>query len=337
MQKTNTVRVYACGGSATNILGDMYQEFKKGDSQPGFAKVGVAFVDTSHSNMPRGAEEDFFFVEPIVEPGQRKREGSGKDRGRNIQAAVQAAPRILQKHKPGDLNIIIHSTSGGSGSAIGPVLLDELYKTDDHDVVVIVVGSTTSKREMYNTIRTLQGYQNAVKTHERSVHLIYFENSKETNMSFNDTAARLRILQLLAFWSGENHGLDDADLDNFLNFSKVSEYPPALTALQFFVGQDVVVDDKFPVPAILTMTAKEIDPNPGMTVGYHSYGEIKDEARRFFDCDLPIHLAVVSGWFKPVVDRIQILHDSTADPRVAVVEELDTTKGKTVGGGSFLL
>lgn len=107
MQHTNC-RLYACGGAAANIAKELYRSH--GAKDPGFAELNITFVDTSRSNIPKEVKEEFYHIQGM---GDAVVDGSGKVRDTNYKAVTLAVPDILHRYKAGDINIVLHSASGG--------------------------------------------------------------------------------------------------------------------------------------------------------------------------------------------------------------------------------
>ena len=151
----NMVRIYMAGGCAINIGSSLFRS-KTGAlaADDGFAKIDCCYIDTSASNTPAYLKDEFYHIEGVDDI----LDGSGKVRATNYKAVRQAIPDILHRYKPGDLNILIHSASGGSGSTIAPALCSELL-SQGKDVVVIMIGSKACEKEISNTIDTIHTYQ----------------------------------------------------------------------------------------------------------------------------------------------------------------------------------
>lgn len=105
VQKRATVNVYAAGGGGTNIVFDV-ESWKK-TASPGFALMNPCYVDTSRSNIfnkKLSPDEVYLFADM---------DGSGKVRSSNAGAISKGALAVLQKFKPTDFNIVVHTASGG--------------------------------------------------------------------------------------------------------------------------------------------------------------------------------------------------------------------------------
>lgn len=300
----HTVKVYACGGASINIMKSLYYPSKNNIKDPGFAKLEIVFMDTSRSNIPKDVDdEDFYLVQGL---GDEKIDGSGKVRATNYKAVSLAIPEILHRFKPAELNIVIHSASGGSGGVLGASLVSELLN-QDKAVIVVMIGSTTCEQEIRNTINTILSYQAISAKRDKSVVALYLENGNGVTMSENDALVRINTLLLTVIWSGENHGLDSKDLDNFLNYQRVSKYQPALTGLTIQAGKiKPKLEKGQAVSSVISLIREGEDPDPGMIVGYHSFGTISEAAYvESVKMPTPIHLHTVQGYFSDIITRLQ--------------------------------
>ena len=107
----SSMTLFAVGGAGINIGKQFYTpEISK---EPGFAPMKVVFIDTSKSNIPEGVSN---FIH-IKDPTGVLTKGSGKVRSTNYEAAMLQLDHIVKEAKPTDINVFIHSASGGKLSA----------------------------------------------------------------------------------------------------------------------------------------------------------------------------------------------------------------------------
>lgn len=101
----NVVNIYGVGGSGVNCVSAL--EPARGKEVTGFAKYNLCYIDTSKSNMIRKKlnTEDIFLFEDM--------DGSGKIRKENHKAIAANTKAVLQKFKPTEFNIVVHSGGGG--------------------------------------------------------------------------------------------------------------------------------------------------------------------------------------------------------------------------------
>lgn len=101
---SNKISIYAAGGGALNIVSELAKYTKKEEEE--FADMSLFFIDTSRSNLSSNIPDDsVYLVEGL--------DGSGKRRDSNYTALSECSKEILHTFKPGDLNIVVHSASGG--------------------------------------------------------------------------------------------------------------------------------------------------------------------------------------------------------------------------------
>ena len=301
MKKEITLTLFCCGGAALNIAKTFYEPSSKNRKDPGFARIKTVFVDTSRSNLPKFVEEGFYQIKGTAE---NPVDGSGKVRGANYKAIFNEAPEILKQFPATDFNIVLHSGSGGSGSTLGPVLCSELLQ-QGKNVVVMMVGSTTCEQEIKNTINTIMSYQGISTKRELPVVAMYFENGRCT-MAEVDALVRMNILVLAATCSGENLGLDSRDLHNFINYQNVSKYKPALTGLEIYdFTMEAILKPGTAFSSVVSLVREGEDPNPGMVVGYDSYGQLSEAASQAIMLPSPIFLHTVQGYFVDVVNGLK--------------------------------
>lgn len=219
-----TIRLYGAGGAGINIVGTWNS--LQGIQAIGTGRVELAYVDTSRSNLPAGVDPDLVFVLEGVD-------GSGKVRAENHVEITRNIRNVIQQHEPGDLNVVVFSASGGSGSVFGPLLISELLERNV-PVVGIVIGSEESNITAKNTLNTLKSLEAIAKKKSVPVVVGYLHNERNGKRSENDTRARYLMSTLAMLGSRRNHALDTMDLINFLNFSKVTSVEPQLAVLHVY-------------------------------------------------------------------------------------------------------
>ena len=182
----------------------------------------------------------------------------------------QNSKEILLEFKPADFNIVVHSTSGGSGSVIGPVLVSEMLNREI-PLIVLTVGNKDSRAEIENTLNTIKSYQVISQKKQKPVVMSYYENNTDTPRNFVDKQVQMACKIISAVFSGKNEELDRADLTNFLDFTKRSTHEPTLARLDFYSGK-VTLDRGQVVPSMVTLSRKGEDTSPGIPVDYQAEG-----------------------------------------------------------------
>lgn len=215
------VRVFACGGCPINIMAKLRDVSINADL---LADIQPVLIDASRSNLTvhsRNAEA--YLLEGL--------DGSGKIRSENHGVISQRVKDILQKHKPGDLNIVFSSGGGGSGSVLAPLITSELLERN-LPVVVLMVGSVASVKETENTIKTMKSYEAIAQARQAPVVMSYLQNSTTLPRGAVDRQMISTITFLAMLYSRRNRELDTKDLYHWLRYTKpVTSYGPQLTSL----------------------------------------------------------------------------------------------------------
>lgn len=236
-----TIRVYGCGGAGFNLISPFYGEEAKTE---GFADLKCCFIDTSLSNIAlnnkvKVKEEDVYILEGV--------DGSGKKRDTNYHSLADNAKHILRKFQPAEMNIVVSSASGGSGSVISNIIAKELLSAN-HPTIMIIVGSEESKITIENTVKTLQSIDTISRKHlDKPIVVSYFHNSKEHTRAKNDAAVRQTITALSILCSRQNAELDTADVANFIDFSKVTSVQSGITFLYLTSKEDEAAKIEYPI------------------------------------------------------------------------------------------
>jgi hypothetical protein len=262
---SKTIRVYAVGGFGINMM-SKFAQLNKQDSD-NFAKLDICYVDTSASNL-RG-KKDIDQSETYLFEGL---DGSGKIRASNATVVSKNTLDILQKFQPGEMNLVVHSGSGGSGSVAGPAIVSELKKRNEQ-VIVIVLGSTDTIIETKNSYKTLETYEAISKLRNSCTAMYYLQNS-DNGRQEADTNTMYSIGLLCGLYSGNHAELDTADLKSWLNIeSTVSPAPtPTIASLSIHDKvQDIKALDKLVSVATLatpSMSTRLTPTPPYQAVGF---------------------------------------------------------------------
>lgn len=313
-EKIANINVYAAGGAGINIT--KYFETYRGRSEPGLTGVNPIYLDTSRSNLVDSLPDDnIYTIEGL--------DGSGKVRKENVEKIAEHVLDILLKHPANDLNIVISSGGGGSGSVIAPSLVSELLSRDV-PVIVIMIGSTDSKIELVNTIRTIKSYESVAQMCKVPVVSMYFENSISTPRKSVDADIHKAITLLGALFSGKNREMDSSDLRNWLKYTKVTSYEPRLSNMEFFLGQVKLGKGESAI-SVATLATDDGSTSAGIPVDYQTVGHIDPKVMSNISDSSPIHAVVIDGVFNNIHSRLD------ADLRV-----LEEAKSARISKSSIL-
>lgn len=273
---------YMAGGTGINIAKALAEQIKKLDLGIA-AEVVTVLIDTSESNLNSSAGSNVYLLKGL--------DGSGKIRKENHAAISRASLSILEQHQPGDLNIVVSSLGGGSGSVIAPVLTGALLEQGKL-VVSVGVATTESAIEVSNSVKTIQSYDSIAKKVGKPVILSIQKNTDSSTFDKINEAVISTILMLATLSSRKNVGLDSADLRNWLNYDRVSKAPVKAMTLYINNGQFKLDEDVQPITVASLARAgvsTKLDTTPDyQCVGYVNVGESKG-------FDQPMHFAVCDG------------------------------------------
>lgn len=304
------VRLYALGGAGINV-GSSFVKYEKKGSE-GFAKIETVFVDTSKSNISSSIPvENIYLVDNL--------DGSGKIRASNYEALLECSKEILHKHRPGDVNVVLHSTGGGTGSTIGPIIVSELLARGEN-VIVIMTGSTSSRIETENTLKTLKSYE--VISNKRQIPVIaaYRENTQDKPRGMVDSEVQTLIVFIAAIFSGQNRELDMSDLRNFLQYNKVTSYAPKLSLFEVFT-RNIILTKGQTLVSLATLIDEKSSSDVDVHPEYQAVGFISQNTKEAMTVDVPIHACVISGYFNGIADRLNQRLVAFDEVRKVVVEK----------------
>jgi hypothetical protein len=304
------MNLYACGGCAANIASKFTQYHQQKNKC--FAELQVFFVDTSRSNLNSDIPSECVYLVDNVD-------GSGKKRDSNYHLLAESSQEILHKFRPADVNVVLHSTAGGTGSTIGPILVSELLSRGE-SVIVITVGSSSSKIEVENTIKTLKSYEVISQKRNLPVVVHYKENTHENPRGHVDGEIQTAILTLSAIFSGDNKELDSSDLKNFINYHKVTSYGVRLSYLDFFSGE-IVLGKGHSLVSLVTLVDETTLSDVTIPVEYQAVGYLLPSTKEMVSVRLPIHATVITGYFNAIIDSLEHKLTNYGETRKIAVEK----------------
>lgn len=320
----NTIKLYCAGGAGINI-GSYFSKRSDQDNNSQKATISPVYIDTSKSNIGKAlSDENVYLIEGL--------DGSGKVRSENYEHIKSCVLDILQQHRPGDLNIVLSSASGGSGSVIAPVLIGELIQRDV-PVIVIVVGSTDSRIELENTIRTLKSYESISQMRKTPISAFYFQNTDKKPRKTVDADVHRAVDVLSVLFSGNNDELDSSDLKNWLKYTKVTSFEPHFCNMEFFADK-VNLEKQHHAISVATLCEAGGDSTAGTIVEYQCVGVVKHVP----DFKLPLHVVILTGAIdavhKELTDSLKAI-DESRQARI-IKNTILTDKDKPTNSGLVL-
>lgn len=296
-KQESAVKIYGCGGCGITWA-DMVSKLTP---QAGRVIPDIVYVDTSRSNL----------IDKQIENGKEfllaEIDGSGKVRRDNSAAIAKKIGDLLMQHTPGELNIVLFSAGGGSGSVFGPIIVRELLKRDK-PVVAFVVGSQDTAITATNTLNTLKSLDLIAREQAMApVVMHYSQNPTNASSAAVDSSVVAAIELLLIFGSRQNVGLDTRDVRNMLRYDHATKVPPQLSLLEVTTCRDVEelknmgVDHVISVGSIFR-SPESATPLPVMT-DYGCVGYLPTSA----SVDVPneFHLLIHTDEVREIVNAVQ--------------------------------
>lgn len=319
--------IYACGGAGINI-GLNYEHYRD-HKEPGMSDIDVVYLDTSTSNFkPIMMKEKIYLLE-----GEGI-DGSGKERKQNAGPIMKRGKEMLQRHKPGYINVVLSSASGGSGAVIAASLTNELL-AEDQLVINITIGVADSGAEIKNTLDTLKTFEGLVAATKKTVPVAYFENSKDHSMSDVDKEVIELITAVSLMFSRQNEGLDTRDLYNFLNVDRLTSYKAHAVGLEAYAGQ---LNQKDHTDTISVASAVVTKDNRGIDfiLPYTTYGVMPADVGKEIAEQAPVHLVTKAFPFNDIAARLRSFLAEMEKAANANTAQSEVLKGDEKLEGGFM-
>lgn len=182
------------------------------------------FVDTGRGNLvPEIPSNQLFITEGTA--------GAGGDRKYIYPLVKNQIATILERFRPAEFNIVVHSGSGGSGSVLGPLIHAKIKEMGKTVFSIVVIDSDANNKSIQNVQDTNKSYEGIGAALGLTPIIVPVHN--EPGISFTEINAEVTFLvkSLAILGSQENHRIDLKDVNNFSNYSKVSGTQPCLSAL----------------------------------------------------------------------------------------------------------
>lgn len=227
--------LYGCGGAGLTII----DEYAKNGSLSGYVNKIVG-LDASNANKVTADNLNVYYLPDA--------NGSGGFRGKNIKDYPDFIRNVLAENKPEDINIIVYSGSGGSGSGIGPLL--HRHMLEKHiPAVSMVIGDSSTYQELVNSVGTIRSLYQQCKLGHPVVYMYYDNNCGRTQGEIN-TDVCSAIDACVVTLSTMNQRVDKSDIENLFFFNDVIPgVDPILSKLDFAAGPDIRYDRR-PVASI---------------------------------------------------------------------------------------
>lgn len=222
MSDVPSITLYACGGTGINMARRLLK------SEPSLKDVvTIVRLDSSDSNVVEGEA-----LQKIVPDNVAA--GAGKVRGAIATDAQQYIANASQKMlQPSDINIVLFSMSGGTGSVVAPFLIQKLANQGKR-VVAFALSGHDSQLDIDNAIGTIKSLDKVCDACNAYLPIQLFDNyfgREIVNVTFTH---RLSILIMML--TQETRELDVSDRINWLNGGKTSGAAPGLKPMHVLAG-----------------------------------------------------------------------------------------------------
>lgn len=302
------LRIFACGGAGMNI--GALLEKHRGQDEIAFAEIDIVYIDTSVSNMRSHIDQSHCYLLDGMD-------GSGKLRAENHVEIGERVRAILQKFRPMDFNIVLHSAAGGSGSVIGPLLTRELL-SNGVPTIVLTIGSADTRLDTENTLKTLKSYESIANMVKAPVVMSYVQNSQTTSRTEADDIMFNMIISLAVLFSRGNRELDSKDLFNWLRFDRVTTFPVQLASLTMIEGQSAVIGkDLGNIISVATLASDGESTSLMEMPEYQCVGYLPAEAKAPVLSKAPFHFIITDGLVSEICKHLQKILTSLEQSQAA--------------------
>lgn len=305
-----TVRLYGCGGGGINMAYALEALRKR--EQVGHALLDIAYVDASRSNVRDNIPEDAIYLIDGVD-------GRGKVRSENPEIVAERVKEIIQKFKPADLNIVVSTLAGGTGSVAAPLIAKELLLREA-PTVVVGIGDTSTIKDTENTLRTIQTYEHIAKTTNVPVVMQYIGNSRENTRDVVNRMVGALVVSLTALFSGENRELDSRDLFNWLRFSNpnVTSFGAQLASLRVINETEGLFKDLAGnVISVASLLKEGQHYELPVRPEYATYGFLSNEVDNAFTQNAPHHFVISDEGIAEVTAKLKAILAETKEAQDA--------------------
>lgn len=211
----SNLTVYGCGGAGISALINNKELLES-------VGASIVAVDSSDSNI-----DNVNFSNKYQLAGKN---GSGGNQLENIDAFRDSIPDILSNYKPSKFNIVVSSTSGGSGSVASMYLAREIVNRGQIAVLVLLTTSD-SLRRINNTINVIKSLESMSNKIEKPLVMMVHNQSASDSRRSGDAGLYDNLKHMVYLFSNRFDDIDDMDISNLFNYDKVTKVPPQLVTL----------------------------------------------------------------------------------------------------------
>ena len=301
----NKVIVHACGGCGINIAGNVITNVDK----LGFVDLKILASDTSDANSKVFSNMKLFKFAST--DGLDTIDGSGGVRHLNFKHIKKQIPDYIRKSGTADLHVVIFSFSGGSGSIIGPLIINALL-ANNCKVIVYGIGDTSTVLYKYNTRNVIRDLDKFAHANNKSLSLTFVNNADFNNgnmeLAKTDVDKLLfdNVSLLFAFLSGKINGIDSMDMFNMFDMSQYAYLgvKPGLYGLSIFRGEISLPENSIPVGARSMSSDTNISTDISLKMVHSKAGVTTDADVCTLIKTTPIHAVSHIGYYSELVKEM---------------------------------
>jgi cell division GTPase FtsZ len=323
-ENNNVLTIYGLGGAGINIA----KKFRDVKTERGSCIVRTFMSDTSSANI-RGTDIDNAAI-------YEDKDGSGGIRNTNFEDIKERSKKFLYENKPSKFVLVIHSVAGGTGSVMGPVIVDYIRNMKDEDRVVIpvVIGDTSHLKAAENSIATLQTYENFARNHNKPIVMVYEHN--QSSLAEVDRRLEVMISSIILLLSRDNMRIDSEDIRNFFEYTRVTNHPPGIGILNAYTGEQDIPRGLV-ATAIQLKNENDSSVNNNLMVEYKKDGYVPSDVTSVLTVDMPITFTVTLNAINPTVAKIKETIRGFEELREThTYESIGYSGGKTDSSGFVL-
>lgn len=318
----NTIVLHAAGGCGISQSETVFGKISElGD---GFANIKFNYLDTSMANINKITPRGEFWLVKTKEHSKAAIHGSGAERKFNALDIVANVNEYLDKNKylkkvPNEFHVVICSASGGTGSVISAVLVQQLL-SKNIPVIAVITGDSSNALSAINTLNTLASFTNIARAAHKALSVIYANNhllvKDNGGMRTAEEAVDKILLNIMTtvsmFLSGQNEALDNQDMVNIIDQSqyKTIQIEPGLYGLTVHSKEIKLPEGSIPtVGRTLTLPGSDFDTN--LTLLHHKRGYVDNEnvINILKEESFPIHMLAYANFFKLEEENLKKITD----------------------------
>ena len=217
------LKIYACGGAGASVVSSLFPTGAV--KEKGYGDTAITFISSADNDRVPGMNQ----ANTYMLSGVR---GGGGDRSAIADFAQSQTGLILNMHAPAQMNIIVTSLGGATGSTLSYFMAQEILN-QGKAVVVIAIGCFEDMQRTRNTVASMSNILSVPHSTGKALNVIYLDN--RFGRKPIDENAHFYILALLALYSGNHGQIDEADLRSFAQpVGSVDMVEPAVYDLQIF-------------------------------------------------------------------------------------------------------